>query len=76
MYVCDVNPPIYSTVAQYSRRMCWFMAAAWVVIAVKCALVWWAMAHWSVPFHPLWIVGPTLAFAALATMLWMTCHDD
>jgi hypothetical protein len=34
------------------------------------------MQHWSVPFHPLWIVGPTLAFAALATAIWATHHAD
>jgi hypothetical protein len=52
------------------------MAVAWVLVAVKCTLVWWAMIHWSVPFHPLWIVGPTLAFAALATAVWLAHHED
>jgi hypothetical protein len=49
--------------------MLWFMVAAWVLILVKCALVVWAMNHWQVPFHPAWIVAPTLIFAALATSL-------
>lgn len=52
------------------------MSLAWVVIAVKCALIWWAMVHWNVPFHPIWIVAPTLVFAALATMLWLTHRED
>lgn len=62
--------------AQYSARARWIMTAAWMLIAAKCVLVWWAMLHWHVPFHPLWIVAPTLAFAALATSLWLTHHDD
>ena len=45
-------------------------------ILVKCALVWWAMVHWHVPFHPAWIVLPTLLFAALATMLWFGADDE
>ncbi len=53
-----------------------FMGFAWVVIAVKCAVVWWAMVHWRVPFHPIWVVGPTLIFAALATTLWLTHQED
>lgn len=55
--------------------MRWFVAIAWVVILAKCALVWWAIGHWNVPVHPLWVIGPTLAMAALATLLWAT-HDE
>ena len=68
--------PVHIDVAQYPRRVRWFMAIAWVVIAVKCVLVWWAMARWHVPFHPLWIVAPTLVFAALASALWLTHHEE
>lgn len=52
-----------------------FMSLAWLAIAVKCAVIWWAMLHWHVPFHPIWIVVPTLVFAGLATMLWLTHHE-
>lgn len=62
--------------AQYSARARWIMTTAWMLIAAKCVLVWWAMLHWHVPFHPLWIVAPTIAFATLATSLWLTHHDD
>lgn len=48
------------------------MAAAWLLIAAKCVLVSWAIAHWHVPLHPAWIVAPTLVFATLATALWLT----
>ena len=71
-----MNLPVHIDVAQYTPRVRWFMAIAWTLVAVKCTLIWWAMVHWSVPFHPLWIVGPTLLFALLATALWLTHHDD
>ncbi len=68
--------PVHINIAQYSSRVRWFMGLAWIVIVAKCVLVWWAMAHWRVPFHPMWIVGPTLVFAALASVLWVTHHED
>ena len=71
-----MNMPLNFAVAQYPRRVRWIMAVAWALIATKCALVWWAIGHWHMPFHPLWIVGPTLAFAALATGLWLTHHEE
>lgn len=55
--------------------MRWFVAVAWVIILAKCVAVWWAIVHWNVPVHPLWVIGPTLAAAALATLLWAT-HDE
>ena len=48
------------------------MGAAWFLILVKCVVVSWAIERWQVPFHPAWIIGPTLAFAALASLLWLT----
>ena len=66
----------YVHVAQYPRRVRWVMAIAWLLIVVKCVVVWWAVGHWNMPFHPLWIVGPTLAFAALATGLWLTHVEE
>lgn len=52
------------------------MAVAWVLIAVKCVLVWWAMNHWAFATHPLWVVGPTLLFAALVTAILLTHHSE
>ena len=71
-----MNLPIHVDVTQYSRRARWIMGGAWILIAVKCVLVWWAIAHWNVPIHPMWIIAPTLIFAALATALWVTHHED
>jgi hypothetical protein len=71
-----MNLPVHIDIGQYSPRVRWFVTIGWALIAVKCTLVWWAMTHWSVPFHPLWIVGPTLMFALLATVLWVTHQED
>ena len=67
-----MTSPVHIDIAQYSSRSRWFMAVAWMVILVKCLLAWWAIDRWQVPFHPVWIIGPTLVFAALASLLWMT----
>ena len=56
-------------------RVRWVMAVAWLLIAVKCGLVWWAVNHWSMPFHPLWIIAPTIAFAGLATLRWLASNE-
>ena len=64
--------PIHIDVAQYSIRSRWIMGVAWLLILVKCVIVWWAIDHWHMPFHAAWIIGPTLAFAALASLLWVT----
>jgi len=71
-----MNIPVHIDTRQYSPRVRWFVAIAWSLIGLKCTLVWWAMLHWNVPFHPMWIVGPTLAFALLATTLWLVHHED
>jgi len=76
VYPWRMNLPVHIDVVQYPSRVRWFVAIGWSLIAVKCTLIWWAMVHWSVPFHPMWIVGPTLMFALLATALWLTHHED
>ncbi len=43
----------------------------WIFIVIKSIVVWWACAHYSVPFHPLWIIAPTVAFAALCTGVYL-----
>lgn len=68
--------PAQIDTAQYPRSVRRVMAIAWLLIAIKCVLVWWAVGHWHMPFHPMWIVAPTLVFAALATGLWLTHHED
>ena len=39
----------------------------WALIAVKHVAVIWAVHHYAVPFHQLWINVPTFLLGALAT---------
>jgi hypothetical protein len=71
-----MNPIARFDVAQYPRRLRWLMAIAWLVIAVKCWIVWWAIGYWHMPFHPMWIVAPTVVFALLATGLWIMHREE
>ncbi len=48
-----------------------WIVAGWVLIALKCVLLWWAIDAYQVPIHPLWLVVPTVAFGLLATALYI-----
>jgi hypothetical protein len=41
--------------------------ACWILIALKSVAVVWAVRHYHVPFSPLWVIVPTVVFAALCT---------
>jgi hypothetical protein len=45
-----------------------FIAVCWILIAVKHVAVIWAVHHYAVPFHPLWINAPTFLLGLLATL--------
>jgi hypothetical protein len=68
--------PLHLDEGRYPVTMRWLLLGAWILILVKCSVVWWAMVRWHVPFHPAWIVAPTLLFAALATGLWLAHRED
>jgi len=53
----------------------WFLGVVWLVIALKCLVVGWAIPHYQVPIAPFVIIGPTLLFAAVATVLWLSHHE-
>ena len=48
-----------------------WIIAGWVLIALKCGLLWWTINAYQVPIHPLWLVVPTAAFGLLATALYI-----
>jgi hypothetical protein len=57
-------------VAEPDRRapqMGRFILTCWLLIAVKHVAVIWAVAHYHVPFHQLWVNAPTWLLGALAT---------
>jgi hypothetical protein len=49
------------------RRVERLILAGWILIVVKSVVVWWACARYDVPFNALWVIAPTVAFAALGT---------
>lgn len=48
--------------------------ACWGLIFVKCVGIVWVVQRYDIPFSPMWIVGPTVAFGALATTLYYVRH--
>jgi hypothetical protein len=46
----------------------------WGLIAVKHVAVIWAVHHYAVPFHQLWINAPTFLLGLLATLAYY-CRD-
>lgn len=75
-YIWGMHLPNYLNLAQNPRRVSWVLGIAWIFIALKCVAVTWAVDHWHMPFHAGWITAPTVAFAALATVLWMTHREE
>lgn len=53
-----------------SARVERVILVCWLLIALKCALIVWTVRHYQVPIHPLWINGPTVAFALLCTAVY------
>ncbi len=43
----------------------------WVVIALKSVAVVWLFDRYHVPVNPLWVIAPTLVFAALCTLVYL-----
>jgi len=59
-----------------SRRLRLALLIGWPVIIVKCWTVPWIIARWQIPVHAGWVVGPTLLFATLVTLLVMAHHEE
>lgn len=45
-----------------------FILICWGLIAVKHVAVIWAVHHYAVPFHQLWINAPTFLLGLIATL--------
>jgi hypothetical protein len=46
----------------------------WILIAIKHVAVIWAVHHYRVPFHQLWVNAPTWLLAAVATAIYYNYH--
>ena len=53
-----------------NRQMELLLGIGWMLIAVKTAVVFWAVRHYHIPFSPWWVIAPTVAFAALVTWVY------
>jgi hypothetical protein len=51
------------------RRYEHIIQICWGLIAAKSVLVVWLVQRYAMPFHPLWVIGPTVGLAAVATAL-------
>lgn len=51
-----------------SPRLERIILVCWGLIAVKHIAVIWAVHHYAVPFHQLWINAPTFLLGLLATL--------
>jgi hypothetical protein len=67
-FVRDVR---VATRAPRNRRVERVIAVCWVIIIIKCAAVVWLFDHYKVPVNPLWVVAPTVIFAALITVVYL-----
>lgn len=54
-----------------SRRVELTLITGWGLIGLKWWLICWLIAHYQVPFDPIWINGPTGIFAALCTWVYL-----
>ena len=57
------------TVAR-NPRVVRLIAVCWVLIAIKHVAVIWAVWHYHIPFHQLWINFPTWLLGVLATAIY------
>ena len=53
-----------------SRKVDRLFIVAWALIALKSAIVIWAIQRYHIPFSPLWVIVPTVAFAGLCTLVY------
>jgi hypothetical protein len=54
-----------------NRRTERLLVFGWIFVLLKCAAVAWAVHHYRMPFNPLWVIAPTLSFAALVTAVYV-----
>ena len=53
-----------------SARTQRLLLGGWLLIALKSVLIVWAVNHYHVPVDPLWVIVPTVVFAAVCTIVY------
>jgi len=59
------------TKAPRNRRVERVLALGWVIIVGKSFAIYWLFGRYHIPVNPLWVVAPTIVFAALVTALYL-----
>jgi hypothetical protein len=54
-----------------NRRVERLIGVCWVVIVFKSFAVAWLFNHYHVPVSALWVIAPTVFFAALCTVVYL-----
>ncbi|MGA2018727.1 MAG: hypothetical protein ABSH26_17440 [Opitutaceae bacterium] len=60
---------------RHRRRVETLIYFCWGLIVLKTFLVIWAVHHYAMPFNPMWVVGPTVTFAFVATAAYYWLRD-
>jgi hypothetical protein len=54
-----------------NRKVERVLAICWLVIIAKSFAVLWLFNRYHVPVNPLWVIAPTVVFAALCTAVYL-----
>jgi hypothetical protein len=54
-----------------NRRVERLIAVCWVIIVIKSFAVIWLFDRYHVPVNALWVIAPTIFFAALCTAVYL-----
>ncbi len=71
----DAEPTPEERAALRRRQVETVIRFCWALIVLKSFVVVWAFNHYRMPFSPLWVVAPTVGFAALATAAYYYLRD-
>lgn len=47
------------------------LAIFWILIFIKSVLAHWAIAHWNMPIHSVWVWGPTIFAGIVCTVVFL-----
>jgi hypothetical protein len=54
-----------------NRKVERLILICWAIILLKCVAVVWLFDRYHVPVKPLWVIAPTVIFAALCTAVYL-----
>lgn len=53
-----------------------FVVVSWALIVTKCVLASFAIHHWHVPIHDLYVWGPSFIFGGVCTFLYLRREEE